>query len=95
MLGRNQRILVGDIEFIKINIVQEHIATAQVVGRQVDFLTEEARLPVKPMYADELWWDIWNATENKNEPLSLRGTGAYSLSGQGELIRLSERPAVI
>ena len=46
------------------------------------FLTEEARLTVKPMYADELWWDIWNATENKNEPLSLRGTGAYSLSGQ-------------
>lgn len=42
------------------------------------FLTEEARLTVKPMYADELWWDIWNATENKNEPLSLRGTGAYS-----------------
>ena len=42
MLGRNQRILVGDIEFIKINIVQEHIDTAQVVGRQVDFLTEEA-----------------------------------------------------
>ncbi len=26
----------------KINIVQEHIDTAQVVGRQVDFLTEEA-----------------------------------------------------
>ena len=42
MLGRNQRILVGDIEFIKINIVQEHIDTAQVIGRQVDFLTEEA-----------------------------------------------------
>ena len=26
----------------RINIVQEHIDTAQVVGRQVDFLTEEA-----------------------------------------------------
>lgn len=46
------------------------------------FLTDEARLTVKPMYADELWWDIWDATENKNEPLSLRGIGAYSLSGQ-------------
>ena len=33
---------MGDIELIKINIVQEHIDTAQVVGRQVDFLTEEA-----------------------------------------------------
>ncbi len=42
MLGRNQRIFVGDVELIKINIVQEHIDTAQVVGRQVDFLTEEA-----------------------------------------------------
>jgi len=46
------------------------------------FLTGEARLTVKPMYADDLWWDIWDASENKKEPLSLRGTGAYSLSGQ-------------
>ena len=46
------------------------------------FLTGEVRLTVKPMYADDLWWDIWGATENKKEPLSLRGTGAYSLSGQ-------------
>lgn len=46
------------------------------------FLTGEVRLTVKPMYADDLWWDIWGATENKKEPLSLRGIGAYSLSGQ-------------
>lgn len=46
------------------------------------FFTGEARLTVKPLYSDDLWWDIWGATENKNEPLSLRGTGAYSLSGQ-------------
>lgn len=46
------------------------------------FLTDEARLTVKPLYADDLWWDIWGATENKKEPLSLRGIGAYSLSGQ-------------
>ena len=46
------------------------------------FLTGEARLTVKPLYADDLWWDIWGATENKNEPLSLRGIGAYTLSGQ-------------
>ena len=44
------------------------------------FLTV-VRLTVKPMYADDLWWDIWESTENKNEPLSIRGTGAYSLSG--------------
>lgn len=46
------------------------------------FLTGEVRLTVKPMYADDLWWDIWDASENKKEPMSLRGTGAYSLSGQ-------------
>lgn len=48
----------------------------------LSFLTDEARLTVKPMYADDLWWDIWDASENKKEPMSLRGTGAYSLSGQ-------------
>lgn len=46
------------------------------------FLADEARLTVKPMYADDLWWNIWDASDNKKEPLSLRGTGAYSLSGQ-------------
>lgn len=46
------------------------------------FLTGDVRLTVKPMYADDLWWNIWDASDNKNEPLSLRGTGAYSLSGQ-------------
>lgn len=46
------------------------------------FLGAQARLTVKPLYADDLWWYIWDATENKKEPLSLRGTGAYSLSGQ-------------
>lgn len=46
------------------------------------FLADEVRLTVKPMYADDLWWNIWDATENKKEPLSVRGTGAYSLSGQ-------------
>lgn len=46
------------------------------------FLTGGVRLTVKPMYADDLWWNIWDASDNKNEPLSLRGTGAYSLSGQ-------------
>ena len=48
----------------------------------LSFLTDEARLTVKPLYADDLWWDIWDASENKKEPMSLRGTGVYSLSGQ-------------
>ena len=46
------------------------------------FLTGDVRLTVKPMYADDLWWNIWEDSDNKKEPLSLRGTGAYSLSGQ-------------
>ena len=46
------------------------------------FWRDEVILTVKPMYADDLWWDIWEAPENKKEPLSLRGTGAFALSGQ-------------
>ena len=46
------------------------------------FMTGDVRLTVKPMYADDLWWNIWDASDNKKEPLSLRGIGAYSLSGQ-------------
>ena len=46
------------------------------------FSLEDARLEVKPMYADDLWWEIWEATENIKEPLSLRGKGAFALSGQ-------------
>ncbi len=34
------------------------------------FHTDEAKLTVKPMYADDLWWNIWDASENKMEPLS-------------------------
>lgn len=48
----------------------------------VDFLINEAILTLKPMYADDLWWEIWEAPENKKEPKSLRGIGAFSLSGQ-------------
>ena len=46
------------------------------------YFLNDVRLTVKPMYADDLWWEIWDAAENKSEPLSFRGTGAYSLSGQ-------------
>lgn len=41
----------------------------------------EAKLTVKPMYADTLWWNIWDTPECINAPISLRGTGAYALSG--------------
>lgn len=36
-------------------------------------------LDVKPMYADDLWWNIFNLPGNKNCPTSLRGTGAFSV----------------
>ena len=40
---------------------------------------ERVYLEVKPMYADELWWDIFNLSENKKCPISLRGIGAFSI----------------
>jgi len=38
-------------------------------------------LKVKPLYADDLWWDVFQMPENK-KPLSLRGNGAVALSGE-------------
>ena len=46
------------------------------------FMVNEALMTVKSMSAVDLRWDIWEASENKKEPVSLRGTGVYSLSGQ-------------
>lgn len=39
-------------------------------------------LRVKPLYADDLWWDIFLMPENKKKPLSLRGNGAFALPGE-------------
>lgn len=36
-------------------------------------------LNVKPVYADDLWWDIFEIPENKKCPTSLRGNGAFSV----------------
>ena len=36
---------------------------------------------VKPLWVDELFWDIIDMSENKNEPLSLRSNGAFTVSG--------------
>lgn len=46
------------------------------------FMNYGVRLTVKPMYADDLWWDIWDTPEYKHDPVSLRETGEYSLPGQ-------------
>ena len=38
----SQRVAVSNVEFIIIHIMQKHIDTAKVVGRDVDFLPEKA-----------------------------------------------------
>lgn len=42
LINTSKRVFVGDIEFIVIDVVQEHIDTAKVVCRQVYFLSEKA-----------------------------------------------------
>ena len=38
-------------------------------------------IKAKPMYADDLFWDIMDMPSNKEEPLSLRAIGAFALFG--------------
>lgn len=42
----------------------------------------DVSLMVKPIFADDLWWDIFGIPENKDAPLSLRGNGAFSVFGK-------------
>ena len=42
----------------------------------------DAFLEVKPMYADDLWWDIFQCPDNKKAPKSMRGNGAFSVSSE-------------
>lgn len=46
VLRGDQRILPHDVKFVKVNIVQEHIDAAEVVGGQVDLLPEKAPLDI-------------------------------------------------
>ena len=46
MHGRQQGVLAYNAEFIKFNIVQEHIDSAEVIGGQIDLLTEETTLNI-------------------------------------------------
>ncbi len=41
----------------------------------------EATLYVKPLYIDDLWWDVFEMPSNKKEPMSLRGNGSFALDG--------------
>ncbi len=45
------------------------------------FDTDNVRLTVKPLYADELWWRIINAPECFSKPVSFRGLGQYTVPG--------------
>ena len=42
---------------------------------------ENAYIEVKPLFVDDLWWDIFEMSENKHAPKSLRGLGAFVVSG--------------
>ena len=38
-------------------------------------------MEVKPLFVDDLWWDIFEMPENKQAPKSLRGLGAFAITG--------------
>jgi hypothetical protein len=38
-------------------------------------------LYVKPLYIDDLWWDVFEMPDNKKARMSLRGKGTFSLDG--------------
>ncbi len=40
-----------------------------------------SRETIKPLWLDELFWDIMNMSENKSEPLSMRSIGAFTVHG--------------
>ena len=42
MAGILKRVALLNVEMVVVDIVQEHIHTAEVISLQVDFLTEEA-----------------------------------------------------
>lgn len=67
-----------------------YISYKVVDGYFVDLciLIEEAVLSIKPLYLDDLWWDMFRAQECRKAPLSLRGIGAFAISG----IRLGDYP---
>ena len=48
-----------------------------------------SREQMKPMWIDDLLWDILDMPENKNEPVSLRAIGAFTVDGS-EIYKSSE-----
>ncbi len=41
----------------------------------------DIEIACKPLWIDDLFWDIMDMSENKKEPLSLRGVGAFTVRG--------------
>lgn len=44
------------------------------------YVLSEISLRIKPLFIDDLWWDVFDMPSNKNEPKSLRGLGAFAVS---------------
>lgn len=42
---------------------------------------EDAFIEVKPLFVDDLWWEIFEIPENQLAPKSLRGLGAFAITG--------------
>lgn len=40
-----------------------------------------SQLDLKPVYLDDIFWDVMDMSSNKNEPMSLRATGAFTVPG--------------
>ena len=46
----------------------------------INYVLSSITLEIKPLFIDDLWWDVFNMSSNKNEPKSLRGTGAFAVN---------------
>ncbi len=81
-------------EFIKISDKESRLVSKMYGWKQSTYINykiekgyffcvsrsiKESYLEVKPMYTDDLWWDIFDMSENKNARISLRGTGAFQV----------------
>ena len=45
----------------------------------INYVLSSITLEIKPLFIDDLWWDVFNMSSNKNEPKSLRGIGIFAV----------------
>jgi len=45
----------------------------------INYVLSSITLEIKPLFIDDLWWDVFNMSSNKNEPMSLRGIGCFAV----------------